>query len=254
MKKLLNAASKAIAKQRRKSLSNEIFSRHNGEVQLGAYKGLKLQGDSNVSRGPLGLKIFGLYETQVVNEITASAPFTDLINLGAADGYMSLGPLFAGLCDRSICFEMTEEGRNAVQANAEMNGVAENVVIRGIADETLGAQLNEIGADLSKSVILCDIEGAEFDVLTEELLAALKNARIIVELHDRVMPGGLALREALIARIPEGNHARILKAEANTFNGIEELERMHDIDRSLVLSDGRKIIGEWLVIEPAEGA
>ena len=42
------------------------------------------------------------------------------------------------------------------------------------------------------------------------------------------------------------------RPEFEPFEGIEDLERMHDIDRALVMSEGRKVIGEWLVIEPAE--
>lgn len=248
--KIINALSKALTKTRRKKLANELFQNFGGEVQRGPFKGLQLQGDSNVSRGPLALKIFGLYEHQVVQELTQAAPFQDLINLGAADGYMSLGPLFGRLCKRSICFEMTEQERNAVALNAKLNKVHEQTTIRGIADETLLDQLQSENVDFTRAVILCDIEGAEFSVLTREFLTAARGAKIIVELHDRLMDKGLKLRQELISRFPEGSSHRIITADAVSYVGIEPLERMHDLDRSLVLSEGRKVIGEWLVIEP----
>lgn len=247
---LLDSLTKGLTKLRRKKLSNQIFEHFGGVVQRGPFIGLRLQGDSNVSRGPLALKTFGLYEHQVVQELVNAAPFGDLINLGAADGYMSLGPNFAKLCQRSICFEMTEKGREAVRLNAKLNGVSETTIIRGIADETLLDQLRQEKVDFANSVILCDIEGAEFSVLTKDLLAATIGATLIVELHDRLMEGGLSLRNSLIERIPEGCKHRIITAEAVTYVDIEYLERMHDLDRSLVLSEGRKAIGEWLVIEP----
>lgn len=247
---LTNALSKALTKTRRKKLANKIFDHYSGVVQRGPFRGLQLQGDSNVSRGPLALKIFGLYEHQVVEELSAAAPFGDLVNLGAADGYMSLGPRYGNLCQRSICFEMTKQGREAVRLNAERNEVADTTIIRGIADETLLDQLHEENVDFSNAVILCDIEGAEFDVLTSDVLNAVKGAKIIVELHDRLMDGAEELRQALIDRIPTGCTHRLITADAVSFAGIEHLERMHDLDRSLVLSEGRKVIGEWLVIEP----
>ena len=249
---LMNAVTKALAKQRRKMLSNAIFERHGGVVQLGVFEGLKLGGDSNISRGSLALKIFGLYEPKVVAEIASAAPFDDLINLGAADGYMAIGPVFAGLCKRSICFELAKTGRQAVAANARLYGVSDAVVIRGAADDSFLGRLSEISRDLSRSVVLCDIEGAEFDVFSTSVLETLKATRIIIELHDQLMPEGTALREALIARIPDGTRHRLPKAGVEPFEGIEDLERMHDIDRALVMSEGRKVIGEWLVIEPAE--
>lgn len=247
---LTGAISKAIVKSRRKALANKIFDEFDGVVQRGHFKDLRLQGDSNVSRGPLALKIFGLYEHQVVEEIASSGPFSDLINLGAADGYMSLGPRFAGLCKRSICFEMTEKGREAVKFNAEVNGVSDSTIIRGIADETLMDQLSELEVDFSSAVVLCDIEGAEFSVLSSDILEAAKQSKFVIELHDRLMEGGLSLRQSLINRIPEDCTHRIITAESVPYVGVEYLERMHDLDRSLVLSEGRKVIGEWLVIEP----
>jgi len=250
MSKLIDAITKAAAKKRRKMLANEIFARHGGVVQRGAYKGLRLDGDSNVSRGPLGLKILGLYEHLVVDEITASGPFRDLVNFGAADGYMSLGPLYAGQCQRSICFEMTQQGRDAVAGNARLNGLADKVEIRGKADDSVMAQLTELDVDPAQALVLCDIEGAEFDVLNEKVLEDLRGAKIIVELHDRIMEGGTALREALIARLPAGARHRLLRAgESLAFADIADLDALNDNDRALVMSDGRKVFGEWLVID-----
>ena len=250
MKKIIDTITKATAKARRKMLANEIFERHKGKVQRGEYKGLLLDGSSNVSRGPLGLKILGFYEKAVVEEIVASAPFKDLINFGAADGYMSLGPLYAGFCQRSICFEMTQKGRHAVACNAELNQLTDKVEIRGIVDDSILSHFDEINVSTKQTLILCDIEGAEFDVLNTKVLNDLRGAKIIVELHDRLMEGGVALRNALIERLPDGARYRILRSgETLSYNGIEDLERLSDNDRALVLSDGRKIFGEWMVID-----
>jgi hypothetical protein len=250
MKKFFNIITKAAAKARRKMLANEIFERHKGEVQRGEFKGLLLDGSSNVSRGPLGLKILGLYENLVVEEIVVSAPFKDLINFGAADGYMSLGPLFAGFCQRSICFEMTQEGRHAVARNADLNKLTDKVEIRGIVDDSILIHLDELDISPKHALILCDIEGAEFDVLNSKVLNDLRGAKIIVELHDRIMEGGVALRNALIERLPDGARYRILRSgETLSYNSIEDLESLSDNDRALVLSDGRKVFGEWMVID-----
>ena len=51
-----------------------------------------------------------------------------------------------------------------------------------------------------------------------------------------------------IARLPQGADWQIVAARALEFDGIEDLEEMHDIDRALVLSEGRKKRGEWLIV------
>ena len=71
---LLMALTKAISKIRRKQLATAIFDRYNGIVQRGPYRGLKLGSRSNISQGPLGLKVLGLYEKAVVAELESRAP------------------------------------------------------------------------------------------------------------------------------------------------------------------------------------
>ena len=66
MTKFFDAISKALMKQRRKMLAKAIFDRYGGIVQRGPYANMKLGDRSNISQGPLGLKILGLYENIVV--------------------------------------------------------------------------------------------------------------------------------------------------------------------------------------------
>jgi len=240
---------KSLAKIYRKKLSRIIFNRHKGMVQYGPYKGLMLDGTSNVSEGPLALKVLGLYESQVVKKIK-SLKFETLVNLGAADGYMALGPLFNKQCQRSICFEMTEKGRKAVIKNASLNHIpSKNLIVRGIADKTLLTQLHEIGIEPKKCLFLCDIEGAEFEVFSTKLLEYLKGASFIIELHDRHLPEGTTLRKKLINKLPTGANFEILSdTSSQNFKDIPDLENLSDNERALVMSEGRKYFGEWLYI------
>ena len=192
----------------------------------------------------------GQYEGVVVGKIVKSGPFNDAVCIGTADGYYAAGLLKSGLAKRVICFEITESGREAVQKNAGANGVADRVAVLGKADEKLGEHLRTAGFSAEKALVMCDIEGAEFDVLTSEVLAAQSGALLIVELQDVLMPGGTALREALIARLPAGSSPSILKERPADWSGIPELEALGSSDRALIASEGRKMIGEWLIVEP----
>ena len=175
-------------------------------------------------------------------------PFEDAVNFGAADGYYSIGLLHAGLANRVICFEMTAKGRDAISRNAMANGFASAVEIRGIADETTGQQLRELGFQSESGLVLCDIAGAEFSVLSQTMLSDLRGAVLVVDLHDRLMGQGLTLRDALIARQPKGANHVILTSAPPDWRGIAEIEAMSDNDRALVCSDGRIVLGEWLVV------
>ena len=74
MSSLFNAVTKAFVKQRRKMLSKKIYDRHNGVVQAGPYKNMKLGDVSNVSQGPLGIKVLGclLYTSPSPRDATLS--------------------------------------------------------------------------------------------------------------------------------------------------------------------------------------
>ena len=242
------ALEKAFTKLRRKSVSIAIFNKYDGVVQRGPFKGLKLNGNANTSRGTLGGKVLGVYEPEVMQEIADLGPFEDVVNFGAADGYFSLGVLIGGLAKRSIAFEMTQKGREAVKDNAIQNGILEKVVIRGIADDSVGPQLEELQYKPETGLLLCDIEGAEFSVLSEKMLNDLKGTTIIIELHDRMMKEGLSLRKALIARLPKDAKHRILTSKPTQWVGIPDIEVMSDNDRALICSEGRKVLGEWLII------
>jgi len=250
MTKFFDAISKALMKQRRKMLAKAIFDRYGGIVQRGPYANMKLGDRSNISQGSLGLKILGIYEKLVVEKISSLAKFDDFINFGAADGYMALGPLFNKSCKRAICFEMTEEGRAAVKRNAEMNNLGEDLVLRGEVNFNTVKLLQELKVNPVKSVVLCDIEGAEFSVLTKEVFSFLRGATIIIELHDKLINNGDGLREKLIENIPKDAKLGILSyKQAATFEGISDLEELSDNDRALVMSEGRKYFGEWMVVE-----
>jgi hypothetical protein len=247
---LLQIIEKAIVKHRRKSLSRAIFSNYNGVVQYGAFKGMRLNPMANVSQASHGLKIFGLYESPIINQLVEWCPVETFVDIGAGDGYYPVGMLRANLIKRAICFEATEAGRNAIKQNAELNGVAEKIQIFGKADEGFLDIIKGLSLKSDQTLILCDIEGGEFDLIKRSLIEYLSGARFIIELHEALITSDKeSLRETLLSAFPENYQKRIIMDCAREWNGIPELEAMHDLDRALVTSEGRKIIGEWLVAE-----
>ena len=121
---LAKSLSRAIIKTHRKRLAREVFARHQGIIQRGPFEGMKLDGEANTSAAAHGLKILGLYETPVMDQMLEWCPTEVLVDIGAADGYYPIGMLKRGLAKRAICFEMTEAGRAAIAKNAKLNGVA----------------------------------------------------------------------------------------------------------------------------------
>lgn len=247
MSSLVDSFEKAVVKLRRRRISKNLFDKYEGRVQHGPFTGLQLDRKNNVSKGQLALKVFGLYESVVMEAIAAAGPFGDLINIGACDGYFSLGLLRAGLVKRSICFETFIRRQETIRRLAANNNLADQVIVLGEADERIGEMIAEHNFEPQDSLVICDIEGAEFQLLTPSFLNQLAGSTMVIELHDRVVnPQSQHDRQQLIQRLPAGYQHKLLKWQPACLDGIGDLAELSDNDRALATSEGRKKPGEWL--------
>ena len=124
--------------------------------------------DTNWGEGDRAAMLLGIYEMEVAASL-ADVPegYRIFVDIGAADGYYSVGLLHSDKFDRAICFEINEFGRRTISRLAAQNDVATRITLLEGADPGFPEKLAGIGADLSKCVFLLDIEGHEFDLLTE---------------------------------------------------------------------------------------
>ena len=176
--------------RRRIQMSEKFDELFNSTVQYGPFKGLKLSSETWWGSADRASMLFGLYEKEVLDSLqrihNKNATFIDL---GAADGYYGIGVLVSNLFEKSICYEISEEGRKTIKDNAHLNNVLHKVEIRGIAKKNF---YNELPSNiLSNSFLLIDIEGAEFELLDKSTFNAFSNSIIFIELHDWFYEDGL---------------------------------------------------------------
>jgi precorrin-6B methylase 2 len=250
MKSITKTLYRAIAKLYRKILARKIFDMYQGTIQRGPFSGLKYDGKSNISEAAHGLKIFGLYEEPVLSYLLSIPNKNTFIDIGAGDGYYPVGLTFSHAFKRAICFEMTEKGRKAIERNSKLNNVQDLVEIHGAATSNLASELKAMHIPFEKTVLLMDIEGYEFELLSTELLSAIKGAHLIIELHDGPASTD-GSRSNLIANLENGGWTtHIIKDRSSDWSAVDSLKEWHDLDRALLFSAGRKLIGEWLIAEP----
>ena len=228
-------------------VANELKRIHGHTVAYGIFKGMKLS-DKAWWGDDLPTKILGEYERHVqekLKELSRSSKI--LIDIGAADGFFAIGCLVSNLYEKVVCFEISDEGRELLVANAKANQVDERIVVKG---EAAKESLRNIVANLESAVILCDIEGAEFDLFSEELLKILNKCYIVIELHESAMIKG----QEMVAQL--GNSASkyfdvdfIYPLDIN-INKYKELNSFHDNYRLLAFSEGRGVSMRWMVLSP----
>jgi hypothetical protein len=142
-------------------------------------------------------KLLGIYERElhpVLNQIIATR-FERIIDVGAAEGYYAVGLAARLPASFVMAFEMESEGRLLLREMALANGVAERIEIHGRCGvEELQKVLEETKG---RTLLICDCEGYEDELLDPKKIPALRTAHILVELHEFVLRG---LGERLRAR------------------------------------------------------
>ena len=241
-----------ITAVRRQILSQRISSSVNHEVQYGSFKFLKL---SNLRWGShdKAAMLLGAYEYEVLVEIEKASINADVfVDIGAADGYFAIGAVFSGLYEKSICFEISSDGRESIAINAIENNVLDKVEIIGEAttDSLLEVLVNN---DPKRLFLLCDIEGGEFDLFTPEILKALSESTILVEIHDfsdEYRKSFQRLKEDALQHF----QIREVVQESRNPNVSVIASALHDDDKWLLMSEGRPRAMTWLLLSPKSAA
>jgi len=238
------------AHQRRIKLSQVIFDNLEGVVKYGPLKGFKINKNSKWGEADRGGMLLGLYEKEIQEMLLAASKNRRiLVDLGAADGFFGVGAVASNLFDRSYCYEVSDEARNALFETAEANNVSNRISVRGIAEPDFYNDLLVDAVALTDVVILSDIEGAEFSVFTAETLANLSKAKIIIEIHDWGI-GRDAQYDQLKKSAEKYFKISEIRTGARDLSHIEELENFHDSDRWILCSEGRGNLGKWICLDP----
>jgi hypothetical protein len=233
-----------IIQSQREHLSNRVFKNYQGTIAFGLFKGLKLNAYTAWSGGKdTGAKILGLYESQILNWI-GDKHFDLFIDIGAADGYYAMGLLVSGRTNSAITFETSNADRDVSQHLAIVNRVLDQIEIKGPATEP------EIIAVLPQGrngLILIDIEGGEFDLISENILESAKHYHFIIELHEIFND---RLRKEFIEMCSKSHFVEVIHGLNRNFPRDSFLMSLTDNERVLILSEGRQSGMEWLALSP----
>lgn len=235
--------------QRSERVSIETYDLCNGEVKYGPFKGLKLSENSWWGKSDLGSQCLGLYEKEILTHIknSSSQSWDCFIDIGAADGYYAVGMLSSGTANRAICFELSREGRALIRDTWERNGRIGVLDVHGKADADALLSLDQEG--LGKTLILIDIEGDEFELLTPEVIEHLSAAEVILEVHNWVHDFE-AKYARLLYDLSKWFRLDILAYEDRLTGAFEELRSYTDDNRLLLVSERRPCRMRFLSLTP----
>ena len=235
--------------KKRKLLSRDLSVRMKHTIMYGPFANMIFCDDYWWGSSDRAAMLFGIYEEEVLNSImSVSNKYDVFVDLGAADGYYSIGSLISKKFKTSYSFEISNKGREVIQKNATVNKVSHKLHIFGEATKDFYKNIPK--KDLNSAVILIDIEGAEFSLLDSQVFSHLKKSIIFIELHDWFFKDGEKKMAKLMRDAKPFFKISRLTTTSRDLSRFPELFDYSDSERWLIASEGRSKLMTWLRLDP----
>ncbi len=155
-------------------LALQVAERFNYTVQTGPFRGMLYPRSAVVSRHATPAMI-GQYERQLYPFLERAASEAEVVvDVGHAEGYYAVGLARQG--KRVIAFDVDPHEHRVCKEMGKLNRVS-LTLRRWCSPRDL---LSLAGG---RALVISDIEGGEVDLFTPEVVAALKTAHLMIELH-----------------------------------------------------------------------
>lgn len=234
----LARALRHLAKWRSEVISNTLVARSGTTVLSGPFKGMDYS--VRATEGSFPARLIGCYEASlsaVIEEIVVRN-YPLVIDIGCAEGYYAVGLARRMPTTQVLARDASDRAQARCAVLARINSVADRVQIGGLfthADFDICQSQN--------TVVICDIEGAERDLLDPERAPGLCHADILVETHAG---GGEALVELLRRRFAPTHHLQVIGRVLDGAALPEWMEELGDLDRLLALWEWRSAPTPWI--------
>jgi hypothetical protein len=148
-------------------------------VQSGPFAGMTLSRSSK--EGCYIPKLLGSYEAALHPEWlrVIQYGYTNIVNIGCADGYYTVGLARHLPHAKFLAYDSSNEARESCLNLARLNNVETRIQIGG---EFKGTDFERLPTN--RVFLMCDIEGAERELLNPQLFTNLCNMDLLVEMHQ----------------------------------------------------------------------
>ncbi len=227
-------------------LAQILIDRSGAVVHTGPFAGMRFH--ARASEGCYVPKLLGWYEHElhpVLAEL-AVTPYDRVIDIGCAEGYYAVGLAKLFPSARIYGFDISPQAREMCRELARMNGVADRVQVDG-------ALTSDRFADLiaGRTLMFCDCEGCEYDLLDPVAAPALRAADLIVEMHDVASERGKL--SAFLDRFSDSHDVRLIGQGARDPSTIPAIRDWRHLDQLLCAWEFRAEPTPWAVLKMKTG-
>lgn len=194
----LNNALRLLSKWRSVLIQNTLLQQNGTVVMQGPLQGLDFLPQS--AEGCHIAKLLGCYEQplQPFIEEAINAQYPIILNIGCAEGYYAVGMARRMPNTKVLAFDLNPTAQTTCAELAAKNGVVDRLQVGALfKPEDFAAYAGQ------RVLVLCDIEGAEGELLNPQAAPAMAGMDMIVESHECLKPG---ITQALIERFKATHH------------------------------------------------
>ncbi len=216
-------------------------------IQTGPFQGLLYLDE--IVWGSITPKWLGSYEAELHSVIDGiiRRRYATVVNVGCAEGCYAVG--FASVLPRAnvVAFDIDFISRAQLSRLAELNGVISRIQIRTSCSH---AALDDLSTP--ETLVICDIEGLEAELLNPEKAARLRHADVLVEVHE-TCDNSHAVEELLRKRFATSHEIQRIEATDRSdwiAAHATQLPSAIPIDQLRQATDEHRITGRlWLWME-----
>jgi hypothetical protein len=239
----LNDGLRLLAKWRHLLVQNTFIKNHGTTILNGPFKGVNFLSGS--LEGCYVPKLLGSYEQPLHNYIEEIIlnKYEVILNIGSAEGYYATGFAKRMPATSVLAFDLNSKIKDTIFKLFQKN----NVTNCEYSDSIFLPHHFE-SYSKNKTLVFCDIEGGEKNLLDLKTAPALKNMDIVVESHDCLFKG---MTEILIERFSKTHHIDIIPD-----NGDRQIDVLPDwfsnlahLDQLLALWEWRSGPTPWLILK-----
>ena len=221
------------------------------EVGSGPFKGMRYPPEAVGRTNTLGMKLLGIYEVELsdVFEEILRADFSKVVDIGAGEGFYAVGLALKKPESAVYAFETDAGQRRVCRRIASHNGVLGRIQIAGSCNV---ARLSELSHEIgdARTLVVCDCEGCELQLLQPAVVPFLKRASLLVELHPSVDP---RIPSVIQDRFRASHSLTLIQAASQPV--FPELSDIPASDLSLLASERRGgEVPQWAYLSPRVAA
>lgn len=243
VKKILGQAQQIRAME----LGELCHSELGATVQSGPFTGMVLGGGDQWRGYERLAGLLGTYEAELTPAIEhlKSINLDSVINIGAAEGYYSVGFARTLKTTQVLSVEIDTEAMAICRENAELNNVTDKMSFR-----TEAMTSDDWAKHLEKnprSLVFVDCEGCEAYLFNRRIAEFAAENYLLIEAHEFAVPG---ITDKLY-ELFRGSHAvEVIVEGPRDPNKFEWLRPLASMDRWLAVSENRPQTMKWIWARP----